>query len=87
MGSNKLLGLGFKASALISSILAFAVVMPIILCLSKDSASVIILLVYVDDLIVTGSNPDDINSMINALSSRFDMRNLGNLHFLLGMQA
>lgn len=87
MGSNKLLGLGFKASALFSSILAFAVVMPIILCLSKDSASVIILLVYVDDLIVTGSNPDDINSMINALSSLFDMRNLGNLHFLLGMQA
>lgn len=36
MGSNKLQGLGFKDLALISSILAFAVVMLIILCLTED---------------------------------------------------
>lgn len=51
----------------------------------RHGASVIILAVYVDDLIAVGSNLDDINSMINALSSRFDARNLGNLHFFLGI--
>lgn len=42
-------------------------------------------LVYVNDIIVTGSNAQSVVSFIDNLSSKFDSRRMGNLSFFLGM--
>ncbi|XP_017184174.1 uncharacterized mitochondrial protein AtMg00810-like [Malus domestica] len=45
-----------------------------------------ILLLYVDDIILTGTSDDVIQSMISQLTTEFDMKDLGILHFFLGLQ-
>ena len=49
-------------------------------------AGIIILLVYVDDIIVTGSNIVEIQAVIQSLASEFEIKDLGKLHFFLGVQ-
>jgi hypothetical protein len=44
------------------------------------------LLVYVDDLVITGNNPTFIDTVIRHLSNRFHLKDLGNLHFFLGVE-
>jgi hypothetical protein len=44
------------------------------------------LLVYVDDLVITGNNPTFIDTVIRHLSNRFHLKNLGNLYFFLGVE-
>ena len=46
----------------------------------------IILLLYVDDLIFNGSDPKLINHVKSSLKNKFDMTNLGYLHYFLGLQ-
>lgn len=50
----------------------------------------IFLLVYVDDFIVTGSSSEEINKVnnkvINMLSYKFKLKDLGDLTFFLGME-
>ncbi|KAM2315364.1 hypothetical protein ACFX1S_028273 [Malus domestica] len=62
---------------------------------SKSDASLFIyhsstyslyVLVYVDDLIVTGSNNDAIHRFIDTICTSFASRKLGDLHFFLGME-
>ena len=43
----------------------------------------ILLLVYVDDVIITGNNPDRIQSIISHLSTRFALKDLGSLSYFL----
>jgi hypothetical protein len=43
-------------------------------------------LVYVDDLVITGNNPTFIDTVIRHLSNRFHLKDLGNLHFFLGVE-
>lgn len=45
----------------------------------------IILLLYVDDIILTGNNPVTINSLIHKFASAFAMKDLGPLHYFLGL--
>ena len=45
------------------------------------------LLVYVDDIIVTGSSLSLVQSCISNLGTRFSLKDLGNLHYFLGVQA
>ncbi|KAM2827187.1 hypothetical protein COP1_036768 [Malus domestica] len=47
---------------------------------------VVILLLYVDDIIITGSHPQAITAVIQALTHEFDMKDLGPLHYFLGIQ-
>ena len=47
---------------------------------------VIILLVYVDDIIITGSDSNVINQVIAALTTEFQITDMGDLHFFLGVQ-
>lgn len=49
-----------------------------------SSKSVIYLLVYVDDILITGNNPSDVNSLIQDLNREFALKDLGNLNFFLG---
>ena len=46
----------------------------------------IILVIYVDDLILTGSDPKLINHVKSQLKKKFDMTNFGYLHYFLGLQ-
>ncbi|GAA0159774.1 transmembrane signal receptor [Lithospermum erythrorhizon] len=45
------------------------------------------MLVYVDDILVTGNRLSDVNSFIAALSSCFVTRDLGDFKFFLGIEA
>lgn len=45
-----------------------------------------ILIVYVDDIIITGDAIDEINSLKKYLSSVFEMKDLGSLRYFLGME-
>lgn len=45
-----------------------------------------ILLFYMDDIIITGSSVSLLDSLINTLRSEFAMKDLGNLHYFLGVE-
>uniref|UniRef100_UPI0033982526 reverse transcriptase domain-containing protein n=1 Tax=Acinetobacter baumannii TaxID=470 RepID=UPI0033982526 len=46
----------------------------------------IILLVYVDDIIITGSTAALIQDVTRAMYTTFKMKDLGPLHYFLGME-
>eukprot|EP00253_Pinus_taeda_P031088 PITA_31088 len=52
----------------------------------KEGKSLIILVLYVDDLILTGSDPNLINHLKSSLNKKFEMTDLGHLHYFLGLQ-
>jgi len=43
-------------------------------------------LVYVDDLIITGSDSDFITTFIHILDQQFSLKDLGSLHYFLGIE-
>lgn len=44
------------------------------------------LLIYVDDIIITGNNTSQISSLIAQLDNMFSMKDLGPLSYFLGME-
>eukprot|EP00253_Pinus_taeda_P017625 PITA_17625 len=52
----------------------------------KVGKSLIILVLYVDDLILTGSDPKLINHVKSSLKKKFEMTDLGHLQYFLGRQ-
>eukprot|EP00253_Pinus_taeda_P005540 PITA_05540 len=52
----------------------------------KVGNSLIILVLYVDDLILTVSDPNLINHVKSSLKKKFEMTDLGHLHYFLGLQ-
>ena len=73
--STHLLTLGFIASQSDSSLFIF-----------RHGTTVLYLLLYVDDIILTGSNPDAITALITALASAFELKDLGRLTYFLSLQ-
>ena len=51
-----------------------------------NKKSTTIVLVYVDDLIVTGNNEDDIELIKHHLKTKFDIKDLGQLKYFLGIE-
>ncbi|KAK3029522.1 hypothetical protein RJ639_038481 [Escallonia herrerae] len=47
----------------------------------QSASSMLVLLLYVDDIILSGSDPIALSSFAEALSSRFAMKDLGDLNF------
>jgi hypothetical protein len=45
----------------------------------------LILLLYVDDIILTGSNPCMLTNFVRILGTEFAVSNLGDMHFFLGI--
>eukprot|EP00253_Pinus_taeda_P028441 PITA_28441 len=52
----------------------------------KVGKSLIILFLYVDDHILTGSDPNLINHVKSSFKKKFEMTDLGHLHYFLGLQ-
>lgn len=52
-----------------------------------SSAGTLELLLYVDDIIVTVTQSSVITRFIRSLWKKFDMKDLGDLHYFLGMEA
>ena len=52
----------------------------------SDNATIIYMLVYVDDIIVTGNNPTAIKSLVTNLNSEFALKDLGDLDYFLGIE-
>eukprot|EP00253_Pinus_taeda_P030402 PITA_30402 len=52
----------------------------------KVGKSLIILVIYVDDLILTGSDPSLIDHVKSSLKKQFEMTDLGHFPYFLGLQ-
>ncbi|RVW21554.1 Retrovirus-related Pol polyprotein from transposon RE2 [Vitis vinifera] len=50
-------------------------------------SDILILLVYMDDILITGSNPKLVSHFISYLHDKFALRDLGPLSYFLGIQA
>jgi hypothetical protein len=73
--SDFLLSVGFRASMVDTSLF--------ILNVNHD---ICYLLVYVDDILLTGSNSTLIQRLVILLSSEFKLQDLGNAHYFLGIE-
>jgi hypothetical protein len=69
-----LLSIGFQASKVDTSLFIFSV-----------GADICYLLVYVDDILLAGSNSLLLQSLIQLLRSKFKLRDLGIVHYFLGI--
>ncbi|MGV7959471.1 reverse transcriptase domain-containing protein, partial [Mycobacterium kansasii] len=56
------------------------------LFLRTSEHGIVIVLVYVDDLLLTGSNDTGISALKEVLKSSFKMKDLGNLTYFLGLE-
>jgi hypothetical protein len=73
--SDKLQSLGFLPSKMDISLFHF----------SKGQITVF-LLVYVDDIIIVSSSPDATTALLHALQADFALKDLGPLHYFLGLE-
>jgi hypothetical protein len=73
--SNFLLDLGFQGSLVDTSLFILV-----------QGAVHIYMLVYVDDILITGTHPSVISSIITKLQAEFPLKDLGSLHYFLGIQ-
>jgi Reverse transcriptase (RNA-dependent DNA polymerase) len=48
--------------------------------------SITLVLIYVDDILVTGSNPNTISTLIFSFNACFSLNDFGSLHYFLGIQ-
>lgn len=73
--TSQLLHLGFITSLADSSLFIY-----------RNSHTTIYLLLYDDDIIITGDHPPQISHLITALSLAFELKDLGALFYFLGIQ-
>lgn len=57
------------------------------LFIKSSLCDILYLLVYVDDIIIIGSSPILIQNAIQALHQAFSIKDLGSLHYFLGIEA
>ena len=51
-----------------------------------SNSDTLILLLYVDDILLTGSSVPLVTHLIQLLSSEFAMKDLGSIHYFLGIE-
>ncbi|KAM1722971.1 hypothetical protein ACFX11_021617 [Malus domestica] len=73
--SRFLLTLGFKSLYVDPS-----------LYVKHNGQSIVVLLLYVDDIILSGDCDTQVQAVIHQLTAEFDMNDLGILHYFLGLQ-
>ena len=52
----------------------------------KTDSGLVVLVIYVDDLIITGVDDLGIQHVMKMLKSEFDMKDLGDLKYFLGIE-
>jgi transposase InsO family protein len=52
----------------------------------QNQGKIAILIIYVDDMIITGDNHEEIQTLEKRLCKEFEMKNLGNLRYFLGIE-
>jgi Reverse transcriptase (RNA-dependent DNA polymerase) len=72
---DMLLAFGFHSSTSDPSLFIF-----------RRTSDIVFLLVYVDDIILTGNNPALLQGIIQMLDINFTIKDLGELHFFLGIE-
>jgi len=55
------------------------------LYVKKTDHGIIVIVIYVDDLIITGDSDADISDLKKLLKQKFEMKDLGELHYFLGI--
>ena len=73
--SDFLFSVGFHASKVDTSIFILSV-----------GADIFYLLVYIDDILLMGNNSTILYCLIQLLSSKFKLRDLGTVHYFLGIE-
>uniref|UniRef100_A0A2N9F2E7 Integrase catalytic domain-containing protein n=1 Tax=Fagus sylvatica TaxID=28930 RepID=A0A2N9F2E7_FAGSY len=73
--TSQLLHLGFSASTADSSLFIY-----------KNDNIIAYLLLYVDDIVLTSNTPSFLDHLIAQLNKIFDLKDLGQLHYFLGLQ-
>ncbi|KAJ4757139.1 hypothetical protein LUZ62_067514 [Rhynchospora pubera] len=73
--STSLIEIGFVASSYDPS-----------LFIAKHQNHTLFILVYVDDILVTGSSPQMISTCVHQLQQKFAVKDLGSLNFFLGIE-
>ncbi|WZZ19965.1 hypothetical protein YC2023_121352 [Brassica napus] len=53
----------------------------------NNNGVLLYMLIYVDDIILTGNNQTHLNNFITSLSTRFSLKDLGQLSYFLGIEA
>ena len=56
------------------------------LFLKRGKGRITTLIIYVDDMIITGNDQDEISSLQQYLTSEFKMKQLGSLKYFLGIE-
>jgi hypothetical protein len=56
------------------------------LYVKKTDHGIIVIVIYVDDLIITRDNDADIFNLEKLLKQKFEMKDLGKLHYFLGIE-
>ena len=85
MALSKLLELGMPKWIAFSLTLVFLDADPNVYT-KKVGNHLIILVLYVDYLILTGSDPKILTHVKSSLKKNFEISNLGHLHYFLGLQ-
>ncbi|KAE8712826.1 L-type lectin-domain containing receptor kinase S.6 [Hibiscus syriacus] len=52
----------------------------------NSSCSQVLLMVYVDDIVITGSQVIEVDTVVQAINKKFSLKDLGQLELFLGMQ-
>ena len=56
------------------------------LFIKQKLGKVTALIVYVDDMVVTGNDPSEITALQKELATEFKLKDLGNLRYFLGIE-
>ena len=52
----------------------------------QQGNSLVLLAVYADDIVITGNNPEEISALKDFLDEKFKIKDLGELHYFLGIE-
>jgi hypothetical protein len=56
------------------------------LYVKKTDHGIVVIIIYVDDLIITGDSDVDISNLKKLLKQKFEMKDLGELRYFLGIE-
>ena len=56
------------------------------LFVKKNKEEVTVLIVYVDDMEVTGDDPEEMSNLQTVLTAEFELKDLGHLKYFLGIE-